>query len=127
MKTDKCTASNIKQSENSELVDENPKSCSPHIKETEKIPQKKVAQVEIPKIYCVTPEPLSSLKDGDEIMFVGKIGNMFALKTKECINKNKELICYIKELDKSGKLYIALYVVIQYLFKNTKNWNISCD
>lgn len=71
--------------------------------EIKKNADKKISQPEMSKVYFPSLVPLAVLSEGDKVMFVEKVGNRFALKTKDCVTKSKELIAYIRELDKSGK------------------------
>lgn len=98
-------------SSNFETLTETPK---PHSKpdeevkeEVEKQPEPKIAETETSKVYILNPEPLAKLKEGDKVMFVERINNRFVLKTKECVDKSKELVAYIRELDKSGNLFLC--------------------
>lgn len=54
-------------------------------------------------VYFNIPKPLTSVKKGDLVMIVDFKDGIFYLKTKECIEKGKEINAHIKELDKTGK------------------------
>lgn len=83
--------------------------------EDEKPPETTISKTESSKAYIVNPVPLNKLKDGDKVMFVERVDKRFALKTKECVNKSKELIAYIRELDKSGNYFFLYLLVIESL------------
>ncbi|XP_074035782.1 uncharacterized protein isoform X2 [Leptinotarsa decemlineata] len=67
-------------------------------------PLKEVTPKTASKVYMEVPKELSKLKNGDKVMLLDVVGNQFATKTKESVQKNKELTEYIKKLDKSNLL-----------------------
>lgn len=95
-------------SEKTEVTSETSKPVSVQnedLKETEISQQIKSPPSETQDTYIASPVPLTTLKDGDRVMFSEHIGTKFALKTKGCVDKSKELIAYIRDLDKSSKYY----------------------
>ncbi|XP_057652384.1 uncharacterized protein LOC130891580 isoform X2 [Diorhabda carinulata] len=54
------------------------------------------------RCYVDLPKPLLKLKNNDKVMLLDMVGNKFAVKTKECAQKSKELLEYIKTIDKSS-------------------------
>ncbi|CAG9860756.1 unnamed protein product [Phyllotreta striolata] len=60
------------------------------------------------KHYFDVPASLAELKDGDKVMLIDLIDNKFAVRTKECAQKNKEILEYIKNLDKSEMLLTSV-------------------
>lgn len=55
------------------------------------------------KHYFTIPEPLTEIQNGDKVLLSDLVGNKFAVKTKECASKSKEILEYIKSLNKCGK------------------------
>lgn len=71
--------------------------------------------------FHMNSEKLISLKDGDKVMFVDRLGNKLAVKTKECVDKSKEIIAYIRELNKSGK-FNYFTIVLYFDFNSYEGW-----
>ncbi|KAG5876468.1 hypothetical protein JTB14_010157 [Gonioctena quinquepunctata] len=91
----------VKVVEESKPVEEKKPETPKKVEDTRKeepVEQKKVEA----KSYFGVPEPMSTLKNGDKVMLIDLEGNRFGVKTREAVNKSKELIEYIKKLDKSN-------------------------
>ncbi|XP_072388051.1 uncharacterized protein [Diabrotica undecimpunctata] len=56
------------------------------------------------KCYFEVPKPINTLKDGDQVKIIDQFNNQLVLKTKECFGKSKEIVEYIKNLDKDTLL-----------------------
>ncbi|CAG9834527.1 unnamed protein product [Diabrotica balteata] len=56
------------------------------------------------KCYFELPKPINTLKDGDQVKIIDQFNNQLVVKTKECFAKSKEIVEYIKNLDKDTLL-----------------------
>ncbi|XP_050504540.1 uncharacterized protein LOC114333462 isoform X2 [Diabrotica virgifera virgifera] len=56
------------------------------------------------KCFFELPKPIKALKDGDQVKIIDQANNQLIVKTKECFAKGKEIVEYIKNLDKDTLL-----------------------
>ncbi|CAH1111312.1 unnamed protein product [Psylliodes chrysocephalus] len=109
---DTCVVDIVQQSRVEDEKKETPKTESPPAarepakqqQEVVKEPAKQQEPVEETSVkekhYFTIPEPLTEIQNGDKVLLSDLVGNKFAVKTKECASKSKEILEYIKSLNK---------------------------
>lgn len=79
------------------------------VKPSENIKAAAKNQPVMPKVY-VAPERLTPVADGEKVMLIERIVNRIAYRSKQCVDINRTIQAYIRELERSG-----IYVVINCL------------